>query len=154
MSVTTAAGTLIAISSVTPTTKDQQGYQASVMNWINIGEIVDGGEHGRNYAKVEHKPIGSRGVRKFKGSFDEGTKTLQLGLDTDDAGQVVAKAASTSDNDYYFRVTYPSGDIDYFSAKVMSFMKSTPNVDSIVGATIALELTTDSNGVGIIEVLA
>lgn len=154
MTVQTAAGTTIAISAVLPVTNTQSGYGGSNVIFTNIGEITDGGEHGREYALVTHMPIGSRGVQKFKGSFNEGTKTLQLGLDQDDAGQVIAKAAVTSDNNYAFRVTYPNGDIDYFQAKVMSFKKATTSVDSIVSATMTLELTTDSNGVGVIEVLA
>lgn len=154
MTVKTAAGTVISICADQPFTYDSSGYGSSDMVWTAIGEITDGGAHGRKYAEITHKPIGSRGVQKFKGSFDEGTKTLQLGLDSDDAGQVIAKAASLSDNDYSFKVAYPGGDIDYFQAKVMSFEKATANVDSIVGATIQLSLTTNAAGVGVVEVLA
>lgn len=149
--VGTAAGTTIAISATQPATFDAAGYEGSGMNWVAIGEITDGGTHGRKYAEVTHKPIGSRGVQKFKGSFDIGQKTIQMGLDMTDAGQVIARAASLSDNDYYFKVSYPSGKYDYFSAKVMSFEKATSNVDSIVSATMMLSLTSNSAGVGIVE---
>jgi hypothetical protein len=156
VSVTTAAGTVLSISAATPATFTQAGYEASAVSssFAPIGEITDMGEHGREYAEVTHMPIGSRGVRKFKGSFNEGTKTMQLGLDSDDAGQIVAKAAVLSDNDYSFRVVYPSGDVDYFAAKVMSFRKAVTGVDTIVSATIALSLTTSSTGIGVVEVLA
>lgn len=154
MGVRTAAGTVIYISATTPGTFDSSGYQASDMNWAAIGEITDAGTHGRKYAEVTHKPLGSRGTQKFKGSFDEGQKTIQMGLDNDDAGQIIAKAASVSDNDYSFKVAYPGGDIDYFQAKVMSFEKQASNVDSIVSATMQLSLTSSSAGIGIVEVLA
>ncbi len=152
--VQTAAGTTIAISANTPPTFDSTGYTSSNMVWQNIGEITDAGTHGRKYTEVTHKPIATRGIRKYKGSFDEGTKTIQMALDSDDAGQVIAKAASLSDNDYSFRVQYPNGDADYFQAKVMTFEKQASNVDSIVSASMQLSLTSSSGGVGIVEVLA
>lgn len=150
--VQTAAGTTIAICAVIPDTFDQAGYESTDLVFTNIGEITDGGSHGRKYAEITHKPIGSRGVQKFKGSFDIGQKTVQLGLDDSDAGQVICKAAALSDNDYSFKVTYPNGHIDYFQAKVMSFEKAVSNVDSIVSATMMLSLTASNTGVGIVEV--
>lgn len=152
--VHTAAGTVISISASQPATYDAAGYQSTDIVWSAIGEITDGGTHGRKYAEVTHKPIGSRGVQKFKGSFDEGQKTLQMGLDLDDAGQTLALAALASDNEYSFQVAYPNGDIDFFQARVMSFEKQTSNVDSIVSATMMLSLTTTSAGVGIVTVNA
>jgi len=98
-------------------------------------------------------PIASRGVQKFKGSFNEGSKTLQLALDEDDAGQVILKAAVSSDNDYSFKVLYQGGAIDYFQAKVMSMKKAASSVDSIRSATVTLEITTNVAGVGIVESL-
>ncbi len=151
--VETVAGTDISICAEHPNTFDAAGYAGTGMNWSVIGEITDGGEHGREYALVTHMPIASRGVQKFKGSFNEGSKTIQMGLDGDDTGQVLALAALASDNDYSFRVRYQGGDIDYFQAKVMSYKKATAGVDSIRSATMVLELTTTSAGVGIISVV-
>src|SRR5258706_15975839 len=102
--VETVAGTLISISAAQPATFNVAGYAA--LSWTGIAEITDGGDHGREYAVVTHMPIASRGVQKFKGSFNEGSKSLQLALDNDDAGQVLAKAALLSDNDYSFKVAY------------------------------------------------
>jgi hypothetical protein len=151
MGVGTVAGVTIGISASQPATFDEAGYEALV--FTNIGEITDGGEHGRTYAEVTHNPIDSRGTQKFKGSFNEGNKTLQLALDSDDAGQILLKTALNSDNDYSFEVTYPNGDIDWFQAKVMSFRKATGGVDSIITASVDLSITTNSDGVGIVEYL-
>ena len=148
--VETVAGVLIGISAGVPATFDATGYAA--LTYTNIGEITDGGSHGRKYALVTHKPIASRGTQKYKGSFDEGQKTLQVGLDDDEPGQVLAKTASKSDANYAFKVTYQGGSVDYFQAKVMSFEKATGNVDSIRSGTIMLELTTSATGIGIVEV--
>lgn len=152
MTVKTSAGTTIAISASNPATFNVAGYEA--LSFTLIGEVTDLGEFGREYALVTHNPVGSRGTVKKKGSFNEGTMTMSLGLDTDDAGQILAKAASLSDNDYSFKVTTQNGDIYYFQAQVMSFKVGVGSVDQITTATISLELTTSSAGVGIVEDLA
>jgi len=103
MGIATSAGTTFKISAGTPATFDGTGYAA--LTYTAVGEITDLGEFGREYALVTHQPVGSRGTRKFKGSFNEGTITLSLGLDTDDAGQILCKSASLSDNDYSLVVT-------------------------------------------------
>lgn len=151
MAVQTAAGTVIYISATQPETFDLAGYQSTDIVFSAIGEVTDAGSHGRKYAEITHKPIGSRGVQKFKGSFDIGQKTVQMALDMDDAGQDICRTAALSDADYSFKVAYPNGDADFFSAKVMSFEKSVSNVDSIVSATMMLSLTSSSTGVGIVE---
>jgi hypothetical protein len=150
--VETVAGTIISISAQQPATFDGAGYAGSGVNWTPIGEITDGGEHGREYALVTHQPIASRGTQKYRGSFNEGSKTLQLALDNDDAGQVILQAALLSDNDYSFKVAYQGGDIDYFQAKVMSMKKAASSVDTIRSASVTLEITTNSAGVGIVSV--
>lgn len=156
MAVTTAvftvAGTTVGISASAPATFDAAGYAA--LTFTNIGNIEDGGSHGRTYAEVTFNPIDNRGTQKFKGSFNEGNKTLSVGLNSDDAGMVLLKAALLLDTDYSFKVTYQNGDVDYFQAKVMSLSKGTGSVDSIVMATIELAITTSSTGVGIVEVLS
>jgi len=152
MTVATSAGSTLKVSASTPVTFDVAGY--SDLTFLAVGEITDLGEFGREYALVTHNPVGSRGTQKFKGSFNEGTMTLSLGLDTDDAGQIVMKAGSLSDDNYSFEVTTQNGDIYYFQAKVMSWKVGVGSVDSITTATCTLELTTSSGGVGVVEDLA
>lgn len=152
MTVRTTAGTTIGISSAAPATYDGTGYAA--LTYTSIGEVTDLGEFGREYALVTHNPIGNRAVQKLKGSFNEGTLTLQVGLDTDDAGQILAKSASVSDNNYSFKVTAQGGDVYYFVGKVMSFKVSMGSVDQVMSASLTVEITSSSAGVGIVEVLA
>ncbi len=152
MTVRSTAGTTIKISAAIPATFDGTGYAA--LTYTTIGEVTDLGEFGREYALISHNPIGSRGTVKLKGSFNEGSISMQLGLDTDDAGQILAKSASLSDADHSFVITTQNGDKYYFQAKTMSFKVNVGSVDSVTAATIALELTTNSAGVGVVEVLA
>lgn len=154
MSTRTAAGTTLKVSATTPATFDVAGYEASAMVFTTVGEITDFGEFGRTYNLVRHNPVANRGTVKKKGSFDEGSMALKLGLDTDDAGQIIMKAATQSDNDYSFLVTTPNGDKYYFQAQVMEWKLGLGSVDNIISASCNLELTTSSTGVGIVESLA
>jgi hypothetical protein len=79
---------------------------------------------------------------------------IQLGVDTDDAGQIRLKSASFSDADHSFLITTQIGNKYYFRAQIMSFKVNVGSVDQITTATVTLELTTNSAGVGIAEVLA
>lgn len=152
MAIGTVAGTVISVSAAAPATFDGVGYAA--LTWTAVGNIEDGGEHGREYAEVTFNPIGTRGTRKFKGSFNEGSKTLSVAYDSDDVGMIVLKTALNSDNDFSFKIAYPGGDVDYFQAKVLTVTKATGGVDSMIMANVTLTITTNAAGVGIVEVLA
>lgn len=152
MASSTVAGTKIYISAANPATFDVAGYVA--LTYTEIGNIDDAGEHGRTYNEVSFNPIGSRGTEKYKGSFNEGNKTLSLAYDSADTGIALVKTALDSDADYSFKVTYPSGDSDYFQAKVMTLSKATGGVDTMFMASVELAITTNSAGVGIVEFLA
>lgn len=149
MGVHTSAGSTLALSAGVPATFNIAGYAA--LTFTPIGEITDFGEFGREYNLVTHNPVGSRGTQKFKGSFNEGTMDLELGLDTDDAGQILAKTAVDDDANYAFKLTLQNGDIYYFQAQVMSFKIGVAGVDDITSASISLELTTSNTGIGVVE---
>ena len=151
MAVKTTAGTTLKISAGVPATFNQAGYAA--LTYTTVGEITDLGEFGRVYDLVTHNPIDTRGTVKIKGSFNEGSLALQLGLDTDDAGQIIMKAATISDNNYAFKITDQKGDIYYFQAQVMQFKVGLGSVNQVSKASATLELTTSSTGVGVVEVL-
>jgi hypothetical protein len=152
MPVRTTAGSTIALSAAQPATYDAAGYAA--LTYTDIGEVSDLGDFSRVYNVVKYNTIANRATTKRKGSFDEGTMQLKVGLDNDDAGQILAKTALDDDADYSFKVTIQDGTVYYFPAQVTSFPIHLGGVDSITEATITLELTTDPNGGGIVEVAA
>lgn len=152
MAVYTTAGTTLHSTAAAPATFDGTGYAA--LTWTEIGEVVSIGAYGREYDKVTHKPLKSRGTVKRKGSFDEGTMSVNMGKDTKDAGQVLLKTASLSDADYSFKMVYQNGDVEYFRAQVMNFKNDPGEASKIVGASVDLDITTNSAGVGVVTVLA
>ena len=152
MTVATTAGTTIAVSASAPGTYDSSGYAA--LSYTSIGEVTNLGSFGREYALVTHNPIGTRATQKYKGSYNEGQIAMEVGLDTDDSGQDLLYTAATSDSNYSFKVTAQNGDVCYFIAKVMSFKRNFGGVDQITSATITLEITSSSGGVGVVIVEA
>ena len=148
MTIQSAAGASIGISSAAPATFNVAGYSA--LTFTNIGEVTDLGEFGREYNLITHNPIDTRATKKLKGSYNEGQISLTVALDTGDAGQNLCKTASESDADYYIKITLQNGADYYFPAKVMSFKVGVGSVDNVVTATITLEITSATGGVGIV----
>jgi len=153
MAVISAAGTTLHICPGTPPTYDVSGYSTLFGSSAEelVGEITDLGEFGREYVEITHNPIGTRATQKFKGSYNEGTMNLTLGLDKNDAGQQLMQAASISDDVYSFKITDQDSNIYYFPARVMSFKIGIGSVDNIISATCNLSVTSSSTGIGIIE---
>ena len=145
------AGTVISISAAQPATYTVVGYTA--LTYTAIGDIDNAGSDGRVYNEITFNPIASRGTRKFKGSFNEGNKTLTLAYNSADAGVVLLKTALNSDADFSFKVALPDGGIRFFQAKVLSFVNEENTVDDMRMATVELTITTNSAGVGIVEKL-
>lgn len=153
LGVATSAGSTLSVvaAGAAPATFDATGYAA--LSWVLIGEITDFGEIGREYNLITHNPVGNRSTQKFKGSFNEGQMNLSLGLQTDDAGQIIIKAASISDLSFSYRMVTQNGDIYYFRAQCMKWKVGVGSVDQITAASTTLEITTTNAGVGIVDVL-
>lgn len=138
----TAAGASLAIATAgAPATFDQAGYSA--LAYTEIGEITNIGEFGKEFNLVTHQPLATRGVKKGKGSYNNGSLSPSLALDPDDAGQVALEDASESDESRAFRITLQDGTSYYLMGKVMSFKKSVGGVDDVVTATPTIEVDSD-----------
>lgn len=139
----TAAGASLAIATTpgAPVTADAAGYTAKT--YTVIGEITNIGEFGKEYALVTHQPLATRGVKKGKGSFNNGTLNPALALDEDDAGQALLRAALESDQSYAFKITLQSGDAYYLMGKIMSYKPNVGGVDDVVTASPSIEVDSD-----------
>lgn len=153
MAVQKGATTTISIVAAQPATYDAAGY-AAVTGWAVIGEVTSMSPIGKTFAEITHSPIATRMIQKFKGSINIGNQTMELAIDEDDAGQIVANAALDSDNDYSFKVEYPDGAKRYFQAKVMQFDEGVASTDSLIAGTLMVALTGTKTGVGIVKVAA
>jgi len=137
----TSAGSTLSIATGSPTTYDATGFTA--LTYVVVGEVTDIGELGREYVTVNHNAVGSRVVRKFKGSYHNGTMQIKMARDTSNAGQTAMRAALVSDADFCFKVTLQDLSKIHFIGKVSSFKVQIGTVDQITGSTCAIEINGD-----------
>lgn len=139
----TSAGTSISISATLPTTYDAAGFAAAPVAFVEIGEVSDLGEFGREYNVVKFNPLKSRRTIKRKGSYDDGTVQVQLARAATDAGQVILRSAANSDASHSVKIVLQDGTKFYFTAQVSSSTTNIGNVDQITSSTIKLEIDND-----------
>lgn len=147
-----SAGSTLHISATLPATYDSTGYAA--LTWTAVGEITDIGEFGREYNILKHQPLANRYPTKKKGTWDEGSLSVKLRLDTDDAGQILLKAAGLADTAYSIKVTTVQGDKYYMAALVNGVKVGVGGADGFTEASANMEITSSTAGVGVVEVLA
>lgn len=153
MSFGVAAGTLFAITAGVPATFNVAGYAA--LSWTNVGEVTDVGEFGAVWSNSTGNQLATRGTQKKKTTRDPGNLDLTLNLDTDDAGQILMKAARDSATAIYAaRVTEPNGDIYYCQVLVNTFKVGGQNQAGKTTATTSCAVTTSSTDVDWVESLA
>lgn len=144
MTVQTAALSKLYISTTATTVSTQSAFEG--LTYSEVGEITDLGEFGSEYSTVTHVSLADRLVRKFKGTEDPGTITLQMGMDPDDAGQTVLKTALGVDTEYGFKVTLNDGTSSpttfFFRARVMSYKRQVGSAESIVAASTTIGINT------------
>jgi hypothetical protein len=140
MTVQTTAGVTLGISAGLPASETFAAY--SGLTYAELGEATNLGQFGQVYNLVTHSPIASRDIRKFKGTRNNGSMNVELAVARADAGQIVARAALDSDDNYAFELTYQDGTLEYFQGKVMSFTTNVGTADQIVAGTITIELDT------------
>jgi len=92
----TAAGTTLYIGT-TLTDQTADTYTA-------VGNVSNIPEFGRAYNEVKFNPLSTRGTLKVKGSFDDGSVTVEMAKDASDAGQAAMLLARDQDFDYNFKI--------------------------------------------------
>ena len=131
----------LSISAALPATYDSTGFAA--LTYTPVGEVVDVPEFGKSAQLVMHNPIGGTSVQKLKGSFNQGSTTIVMARDDDDAGQVICLAGLAAATAYSIKITYADATVDYFTALVMSYNSQGGTRDSIVNRVMQLEINSD-----------
>lgn len=137
----TSAGTKLSICAAAPATYDDTGFAA--LTWVEVGEISDLGEFGRQYALVSYNLLGDRRTVKRKGSYNDGTIAAQMARVPTDAGQAIVTAALDSDASYSIKIVLQDGTIFYTTAQIMSYTTNIGSVDQITSATVNMEIDND-----------
>lgn len=135
--VKSGTGSKLYVSSTLPASETKAGYTA--LTWVLVGDTTDIGEYGVEYNILEHTPIDSGITQKIKGNANYGSLSVKTGSVPADAGQVILLTASTSQNDYSFKIEKMDGDIDAFMGKVTSF-KPTVQGNAILSKSVNIGL--------------
>lgn len=142
MAIQSAAGSTISISQTSGVaTVNLAGFQAKVYDVI--GEVTTIPAFGKTYNLITHNPIGTRYTKKLKGSYNNGSVSIDYAKDPLDAGQIRLTLASNSDASYCYRVVLQDGNTYYFTAQALSNTLEVGSVDSIIKGVTMLEIDSE-----------
>ena len=140
--VVSSVGTIVSVSSTAPATYDATGFAA--LTWSQCGELADLPAFGSEAALATHTPLKTGIVAKRRGSLNYGSVTLTMALSDADTGQAILQtkgsAAAGASASVSVKVALVNGDIQYFTAQVMSFKTNVGNADAITMAEVTLEI--------------
>lgn len=121
----------------------------SGLNFTEIGEVEEIGEHGDNSEEISFTAIKDGRVRKVKGPRNANTLAITCGRDAIDAGQLAMIAAEQTDYNYAFKIIYAdsravsySNTVEYFAGLVMSRPTNIGNVSNVVRRTFNIGINT------------
>jgi hypothetical protein len=140
--VVSSVGTIVSVSASAPATYDATGFAA--LTWSACGELADLPAFGAEAALATHTPLKTGIVAKRRGSLNYGSVTLTMALSDTDTGQAILQtkgsAAAGASASVSVKVALVNGDIQYFSAQVMSYKTNVGNADAITMAEVTLEI--------------
>ncbi|MDZ7711708.1 MAG: hypothetical protein U5L06_00645 [Rhodovibrio sp.] len=127
------------------------GDSSSSPIYTVVAGITNFGEFGRQYERGTFNPVKDRRTRKYKGSYDEGSFTLDLARDLTDQGQTDMMTALDSDDPVPIKIELddaPAGSGTNptsfkFDALVMSFTTNIGGTNDYVSAQVQIEITSD-----------
>jgi len=143
MAKMTSTGVTLGVVADVPATFDDTGYSA--LTFVDVGALVDLPEYGPSAAVVESNPLATGIVEKFKGFINNGSLSLGLEIDFEDAGQSIFETAvtgATQNDQHSFQITYPDGTTEYFTGKIFSYTRATGSANSMIGSTVQVEIDT------------
>lgn len=136
--VGTTAGTTVSVKAGAPATYDAAGYGA--LAYTVVGELTDAGGTDAKNNIVASRVLAYAGNQKFYAGFDNGKLSLQMRTDTDDAGQVIVKAAFVAGSKLAIKISLPNGDVSYCYALVESFNPSYGDAEKIISSTATFDI--------------
>lgn len=140
--VVSSVGTVVSVSANAPATYNQTGFAA--LTWSACGELSELPAFGAEAALATHTPLATGIVAKRRGSLNYGSVALTMAVSDDDTGQTVlqdaAEAAAGTDAQVSVKVELVNGEVQYFTAQVMSYKVNVGNADAITMAEVTLEI--------------
>ena len=140
--VVSSVGTVVSVSNSSPATYNAAGFAA--LTWTACGELAELPSFGAEAALATHTPLATGIVAKRRGSLNYGSVALTMAVSDVDGGQTIlqdaAEAAAGTDAQVAVKVLLVNGEIQYFTAQVMSYKVNVGNADAITMAEVTLEI--------------
>lgn len=140
--VVSSVGTVVSVSANAPATYNSAGFAA--LTWSPCGELAELPAFGAEAALATHTPLATGIVAKRRGSLNYGSVALTMAMSDTDSGQTVlqdaAEAGAGLDAQVSVKVELVNGEIQYFTAQVMSYRTNVGNADAITMAEVTLEI--------------
>jgi hypothetical protein len=140
--IVSSVGTVVSVSASAPATYNSAGFAA--LTWSPCGELAELPAFGAEAALATHTPLATGIVAKRRGSLNYGSVALTMAVSDTDTGQTVlqdsAEAAPGTDAQVSVKVVLVNGEIQYFTAQVMSYKVNVGNADAITMAEVTLEI--------------
>lgn len=133
----TIANTKLYVSAARPTDDTDAAWAALTMTQLN-GITSLPSISGREYNNATLATIDSARNREKKASYTLPSKEFGFAWIPTDPGQIIALAASKNYSIIGVKVVRQSGEIDYFSAQVSTFMDSGGGSDDALVGTMTL----------------
>ena len=137
-----SVGTTVGVSLSDPATYDASGFGA--LTYLPCGEIAEVPSFGSEAALATHTPLKTGIVAKRRGSVNYGSLTLTMAYSDSDTGQNLLKNCGDAipgvDSTVAVKLLLKNGDIQYFTAQVMSFKTNVGNSDAITMCECTLEV--------------
>lgn len=137
-----SVGTTVSVSAADPATYDAAGFAA--LTWSVCGQLTELPSFGHEAALATHTPLATGVVAKRRGSVNYGSLQLTMAVSDADTGQALLKTAGEAlpgaDSSVSVKVLLQNGDIQYFTAQVMSFKTNVGGADAITMAEVQLEI--------------
>lgn len=140
--ITSSVGTAVSVSNAAPATYNSTGFAA--LTWSLCGELAELPAFGAEAALATHTPLKTGIVAKRRGSLNYGSVALTMAVSDEDTGQTIlqdaAEAAAGTDAQVSVKVVLVNGEVQYFTAQVMSYKVNVGNADAITMAEVTLEI--------------
>lgn len=143
MALQTSTGVQYYLSAALPTTNNKVGYDA--LPWTEVSEVSSISAYGATQTEVNFTALADGILKKFKGSTNYGSITIEMGYDSSDAGQILMDSGAGGANNltvYSHKVVYPDGTVDAFQGYVFGYDKNPGAIDNVITSSSTVGINT------------
>lgn len=145
MTVRATSGTCVSVSITAPATHNTAGFDA--LTWTQLGELESVGDVAIQHASVNFANLCTGKTTMLKGTEEGISIPIGVGLDRDDAGQVIMTAARASLTQVLsIKIAEANGDMLYMRAYVMGETITYGDGNSVKRASYTLGVVAPSTG--------